>query len=535
MFWNTAAPARVPTDTVVPFRYFDDTPLWRSFILYSMFAFDDVLDPKRLRDGLERLARRDGWQKIGARLRRNVKGELEYHVPAAFSQERPAITYTHVTHDLPAAEHPIASRLPTSTTGPAIVCDPDEFRSLFQREGAPTELNHYLDEDIPQIGLHIVSFKDKTLVTLYWPHTLMDALAKQAFLKAWVLVLQDRADEVALPVSAHSDPLSKLGIHPNEPHKLLAHRMSMLNLVGYGLSTISNFFNTKENRMVCVPAAFVKQLRSEAYADLVDDNAEISSISSIDGQVSPSISSVDEALSPSVSSSDGSLSLASSASSDDTKPSSVGSLDDQPFLSDGDVLCAWWTKLAVSHLPASSRRTICLNNAYSLRSALADDLLPSGRPYISNAVAFVNVLLPLDDIVSKSLGHVASTIRQAIKELGTRNQVEAFTAMWRESSAKLPPFFGDSGMHMVTFSNWSKARLFETDFSAALANPGPADEKRKPARPSYIQNCQFGLCLPNGFPIIGKDNDGNYWLSGYMNKGHWEQVDKQLAQLPRNS
>lgn len=73
MFGKSAAPARVPTDTVIPFHFFDDTPLWRAFILYSMFVFDDVLDPTKLQDSLETLAKRDGWRKLGARLRRDVR------------------------------------------------------------------------------------------------------------------------------------------------------------------------------------------------------------------------------------------------------------------------------------------------------------------------------------------------------------------------------------------------------------------------------------------------------------------------------
>lgn len=73
MFGKSSAPARVPSDTVVPFRFFDDTPLWRAFILYSTFVFDDVLDPSKLRDSLEALAKRDGWRKLGARLRRSVR------------------------------------------------------------------------------------------------------------------------------------------------------------------------------------------------------------------------------------------------------------------------------------------------------------------------------------------------------------------------------------------------------------------------------------------------------------------------------
>lgn len=71
--FGAAAPTKVPTDTVIPFRFFDDTPLWRAFILYSMFVLDDVLDPQKLRESLEALIERDGWRKLGARLRLDVR------------------------------------------------------------------------------------------------------------------------------------------------------------------------------------------------------------------------------------------------------------------------------------------------------------------------------------------------------------------------------------------------------------------------------------------------------------------------------
>jgi hypothetical protein len=68
-----------------------------------------------------------------------------------------------------------------------------------------------------------------------------------------------------------------------------------------------------------------------------------------------------------------------------------------------------------------------LNNAYSLRRLLAVDLLPGAN--LSNAIGFLNVLLPAHEIFEKPLSHVPSAIRNAIKELGTRQQVEAFAAM----------------------------------------------------------------------------------------------------------
>lgn len=71
--FKTATPTRVSTDNVTPLHFFDDTPLWRAFVLYSMFVFDDTLDPRKLRESLEALAQKDGWRKLSARLRQNVR------------------------------------------------------------------------------------------------------------------------------------------------------------------------------------------------------------------------------------------------------------------------------------------------------------------------------------------------------------------------------------------------------------------------------------------------------------------------------
>jgi hypothetical protein len=261
------------------------------------------------------------------------------------------------------------------------------------------ETRRLFDMDVPQLGLHIVSFKDKTLVCLGWPHTLMDAMGKKALLDVWTLILQGRVDKIVPPQGVDIDPLAELGTNPAEPHKLADHCLSMFGLVAYGVSNVLDFVRTQVNRMVCVPASFVAQLRETALGELRTP------------------------------------------------------LNPNPFLSEGDVLRAWWTQLAISHLPYGSWRTIVLNHAYSLRIPLAEDLLDRSVEYVSNAIGFLNVLLSAEEIMDKPISYIASVIRSAIQELGTRAQVEAFASMWRESSGKLPPFFGDVGMHMITFSN----------------------------------------------------------------------------------
>lgn len=481
-----AAPAKVATDTEVPMPFFDDAQPWRAFVLYSLFAFDDILDPEKLRDALVALSQRDGWRKLGARLRERGN-DYVYHLPATFSEDRPAIAFSHVVHDMPAAQHPVASKLPSTAaaagTQPAIVGDPDSFRPLFHHEDAPTSFQDYLTKDIPQLGLHVVSFTDKTVVTLYWPHTLMDAMGKRALLDAWMLMLQGRADEVPVPEGRDDghDPLATLGLSPTEPYVLADKIITVPGMVGYGLRNIGNFFRAHEHRMVRVPGTFFARLRAEADADL----AKLP-----DG-------------------------------------------DDKPaFLSDGDIVCAWWARVSTKHLRDrgdSETRPVLFNMAMSQRVPLAG-LLFSSPPvtYVSNAVNFIYASLPLGTVQSQPLGASAAVLRRALEVQRTPAQIQAFASLWRAGGRKLPPVIGEAGMHMLTFTNWCKCNLFELDLSPAISG-GSGGSGSLAGRPTYLQNTQYGLCLPDAFPIIGRDSFGNFWISGYMNPGVWAQVEADLA------
>ena len=42
-------PQKVATDAVIPLHFFDDTPLWRAFVLYTVSVIGDILDPEALR------------------------------------------------------------------------------------------------------------------------------------------------------------------------------------------------------------------------------------------------------------------------------------------------------------------------------------------------------------------------------------------------------------------------------------------------------------------------------------------------------
>ncbi|KAI0149969.1 hypothetical protein F4776DRAFT_659859 [Hypoxylon sp. NC0597] len=479
------APLTISSDTVVPLHRFDDVSVNRRVIVEFTMKFDDVLDPDKLRLSLEKLLSRRDWRKLGARLRLNTNDKLEYHIPDAFDEKRPAFIFSHVEHDIEIARHPTGSRIPRATAQPTVLSDPEDYAPLLRRWGAPRRLSDYLYSDLPQLSLHIVSFTDATIVSLSWPHTLLDAMGRKELLDAWIAVLEGRDEDVKPLHGVLHDPLESLGMDPHEPYVLAHRRLSPLQALMFAISYIwTTFFWSpgEETRMVCVPASHLRCLHRAALDYLA-------------AQVQP-----DEKV--------------------------------KPFVSEGDVLSSWVTRLALLPLRRTDQ-TVSIMNAFGMRSALAKDLLPPTHAYVGNAVAAVYAFVSMRDLFARPLGHTAAAVRRSIAEQGTRQQVEARAAVdlaaGRRGKAAL---YGDPAMVPVMISNWSKARFFETDFSAAVVRPGldPARRANKVGRPSYIQpnGLVNGIPTRNSFPIVGKDAAGNYWLSGTLRRGLWRRVQEEM-------
>ncbi|OTB04402.1 hypothetical protein M426DRAFT_73416 [Hypoxylon sp. CI-4A] len=475
----------IPTDTVIPLHRLDDTPLTRRVIVEFTMRFDDVLDADKLRWALEKLLSREDWRKLGARLRLNTNGKLEYHVPDHFDEKRPPFTYSHVQHDMEIGQHPTGRRFPKPTLKPTVLGDPEDLAPLMRRWGAPRRLIGYLYSDLPQLSLHIVSFTDATIVNLSWPHTLLDAMGRKALLDAWIAVLEGRDDDVKPLYGVFEDPLKPLGTNPQEPYVLTHRRLTPLQALSFFLSYVwTTFFwaRGEDTRIVCVPSSHIQCLHKGAQDYLNAQNDP------------------DEKV--------------------------------KPFVSEGDVMSSWITRLAL--LPfRQTDNTVSIMNAFGLRSVLAKDLLPSTHAYVGNAVAGVYAFLTIQDLFARPLGYAASAVRRSIAEQGTRAQVEARAAI--DAAAKRrgkSAVYGDSSMLPVMISNWGKAKFFDTDFSAAVVRPGvdPARRANKIGRPSYIQpnGLVAGIPTRNSFPIVGKDAAGNYWLSGTLQRGFWRRVQEEM-------
>ncbi|GJC85416.1 transcriptional regulator sdnM [Colletotrichum liriopes] len=372
--------------------------------------------------------------------------------------------------------------MPRATQRPAVLADPSDFLDLARSPNGPRVLNDYLYSDEPQLALHIVSFQDATLISISLPHTLTDGTGGGRIYLSWSLALQGRDDEIPAFHGFDHDPLATFGETSSESYmyadRLVTGWRAILFKLGQWYDSVRY---RSESRVVCMPAAVLADLRQTAIEEI-----------------------------------------------------RAATKDDEAFVSDNDVLCAWFTRLAISDTPQTSDRTIRIMNAFSLAAVLGNDRIPSAKAYVSNAATEMYAFLSAREIFTKPLSYTAYAVRRSMMNGGTRNQVEALAALKRQYMAENgePPILGDATMEMISFSNWSKGKFLETDFSAAIIKEGSprAARANRPGIPSYIQFNAWSkkFQIRNIFPIMGKDAAGNYWLQGPLREGVWDMIDRKL-------
>ncbi|KAK2006179.1 hypothetical protein LZ32DRAFT_570697 [Colletotrichum eremochloae] len=490
---SSRAPQRVLPDLVVPLGFFDDTTLYGTFVMFAMFVVPAQLDTNKLHDALERVVSRPGWNKLTGRVRRNDRGELEYHLPQSFPKGRHVITHNPVDRsDIPLEAEWKVPKAP-SDHKPAVMGNPDDLFELVDGPEIPKTVKNYLHSDISLLGYRTVLFKDYTIIAVYWPHVAFDAMALNSLLKAWSLALNGRDHEIpeALPLSPY--PLEELGKTTSERHVLADRRMSWFGTASWVLRNIYDLLSPKEHRMVCVPAAFVEELKKKAKEDLEKLDYETTA------------------------------KKAEESSGDGTTAKIPV---ETPFLTEGDLLVAWLTRLFLLNSSENPKKLVCVQQAYNSRPVLGN-LLPPQRPFLSNCVGFLVTLMPISDVLTKPLGYLASEIRRSITEQRTTEQAKAYSSLVRQDHYfRLPPFFGDSSTRLYMFSNWQKANLYGFTLSGAAIHA-----QKKLLRPSYVQTVQKPYNFPNGIIGVGIDEKKNFWLSGHKRKGEWAALEKYMKEV----
>lgn len=385
-------------------------------------------------------------------------------------------------------EHYLARRLPRGGTEPAVFEDPVHFSDLIRHEHTPTRIEDWLYTDKPPLSVHVVTFTNATVLGLSFSHTFLDAVSRSALLKAWTAVLNDREDDVPPYQGFAEDPLEKLnGRTP--PGKYLLHDtiMGSFGFLVFVVCMIFEFlfYPKQECRVVFLPGPCVKALRDQALQDLATEST---------------------------------------------------TSDEKPFVSEGDVLFAWWAKTTIKALRLSSSRPINLMNVMNFRGVV-DDVLPPDQAFIGNATTTSQTHLTAGEIARQPVGKTALRIRNSLLQQRTQEQAEAYVALHHGEMEKTgrAPLFGPPTQMMLAWSNWHKARFFDVDFSAAVLRSGlPLGQRaNKLGRPSYI-GCtghENGFLVRNAGPVLGRDAAGDWWVSWALRKGAWKAVEEEVSGL----
>ncbi|KAI7359400.1 hypothetical protein KC320_g409 [Hortaea werneckii] len=220
-------PPKVPSDEVIPLHYLDDQFYTRALVLHFFSRFDDVLDPEKLRQALDRLLHIGGWRKLGARLRLNV--------------------WTYTTAN---------------------------FGDLIYSPDTPTKLEDWLYTDKPPLSLHIVTFTDATVVGLSWSHTLLDAMGRHLLQRAWTAVLEGREQDVPAFQGYYEDPITPVVDQtPPEQYVLYDHLLKGFDFFLFVMYMILEFvwWPQQSSRLILLPGAYIQDLRQQALQELQGD------------------------------------------------------------------------------------------------------------------------------------------------------------------------------------------------------------------------------------------------------------------------
>ncbi|KAL8376819.1 hypothetical protein RB595_007778 [Gaeumannomyces hyphopodioides] len=583
-FLSSGQPTRNPTDDVFPVYELDGCNEVASMVAWTMLRFDEVLDPPMLRDSLARLATIGDWRKLGARVRKNAAGELEYHIPKQFTEERPAIGFTHQVHSSRVDDHELGRKLPRATPGKASVQTGSvAFESFAPPAEAPRTLKDYIRSGAPLLWLHVVTFADATLVTLGWPHMAMDGVALSQVLQAWAIVLAGGDEFVPPMLSLRYDIMGTLTAKdgpaaeiPKEEFFMAGQMVAnvFLSFLCIGYMVVSIMLGDRmEPHMVWVPKSTLAKLKQEALAGL----------EAHDNGTAPSLPASATGTAESGASSDKETAGKGGA---DEKLFPGGIVADQvtgkPFISENDALVAFFTRAAMRGRPKSLRRPVNVYSVVDVRNRIptVNASIPGAAAsvFMTNMVLSVQTLLPArvfcgdqgshkkmsssspssasssTNPSASSLGVIAGSVRSHIAVGTTEPQLRAWgLLMVKAVRDRLPATAVMAGAPRVTsimFSSLDVGTMYDSNmFEPAVVKKsgrveGGNDEKAGDDR----QTQGLKGCTPVAFLMprnrasylmrkiqmftIGRGK-GGAWVQGSLHRDVWKVVEEELAEIER--
>ncbi|CAI6097318.1 unnamed protein product [Clonostachys chloroleuca] len=475
--------AAVASDEVFPLHFIDRSASLRYPVQVSTWCFNDVLDGDKLHQSLDHLLHLGDWKKLGGRFRLGKDGKLEIHVPEQFTSDRPSIHYSHESLPMRAAEHPLAGRIPKASSRASFHPATEEFLlALTARPGMPHNMEDYLSSDEPLLSLRVIVFLDATIVSLAWPHAVMDAVGMATVIQAWSLVLAGRENEI-LPIDGvRDDLLYQASLKPAaekfalEPYMLTGFRFYLLIL---RLICDILFGGRRENRIIYLPPKSVQNLHSQAMCEINLHRKEPLKITC------------------------------------------------------SDAILALFSRSLV----LAQKRPLLVVVPMDLRSRLNDIFLPN-MSYPQNAIQGGHFTVNADETSINSIGHLALAFRQNIVQQGGRQQLLAMLRCNREisdSGGDPATLYGPSNAIIMSATNLNKANFLSiTDFSPAVVGERCREEATgSPGTPSFFNTSHSKMAWrrPNILMNLGIDQDGGHWISGSFNIRTWKHVEESLKDL----
>ncbi|KLU85083.1 hypothetical protein MAPG_04115 [Magnaporthiopsis poae ATCC 64411] len=589
MGWARGQPARDPTDDVFPVHELDACDDMANMVVWTMLRFDEVLDAEMLRDSLARLPTIGDWRKLGARIRMNAAGKLEYHIPKQFTEDRPAVAFTSEVHRVRVDDHELGRKLPRATPGKASVqAGCATFDSFAPPPEAPRTLKDYLRSGAPLLWLHVVTFADATLVTLGWPHMAMDGVGLSQVLQAWAVVLAGGDEFVPPMLSLRYDPMGTLTAKDGPAAKIPEEEFFMAeemvtNVLLYLLCivylVVSLMFGDKmKQHMVWVPKATLVKLRQEALAGLeaLDNGAAPGSLgggAKLSRSGTPKNKrlhkgGVDEKLFP--------------------RGIVADHVTGKPFISENDALMAFFTRAAACGRPRSSRLPVNLFSVVDVRDRIptVTASIPGATQsvFLTNMVLSVQTLLPArvfwgdweglnktssssssssSSAVSSSspppscLGIIAGAARSHVAAGTTEPQLRAKGIMMvkavRDHLPAMVAMAGTPRTALIMFSSLDVGTMYDSNmFEPAVVKGGgrleDGNDDEKTGDSQQTPTRKLKGCTPVAFMVprngnvrlmskmqlftIGRGR-GGAWVQGSLCRDVWKMVEEELAEIER--
>ncbi|OAA60171.1 alpha/beta hydrolase fold-3 [Cordyceps fumosorosea ARSEF 2679] len=483
-----ASPDPAPFD-IYPVHMLDNHKSARNIMMQWIFRVDAQLDADKVRAALALVLETGDWCKLAGRLHYTKAGTLEIRVPHTFTDQEPPFTYTHRDRTAEAFDDDELRRaLPSGL--PRIYPQTAEANAAIFTTDTPRTLQEHIKRGLPQLALAVTTFRDATLLELAWPHTVMDATGQRELLAAWSLALAGRAGEVRPLAGAGEDVARRVAgeeCAEDGPPDVRRGR----ELVGLGKVLFFGRYlwrlatsGRADWRIFHLPRAVIRRWRDGGVAELPRDP--------------------------------------------DTGRA--------PFVSDGDLLCAWLVTLVAAGRSPQTRYVVAGSVNYRGRvPALRDGV------YVQNLLGLYFASIPAATVVSGSDDAAAAVVVARIA-LAHRREVALQTSeaqvlhqlrrrradadAGRDQGAV--PVYCAPDEVVVMCNNLSGLRIgAAADFGPAVVPvPGGTGSGRVVSH-HYLSSDDGNRPTPY-FVCLDQDKDG-YWIRGNAAPETWEEIGRVIG------